>query len=237
MNSSSEECLIKISDVTDSIVYDISDDVFAIEPVGINVISPNGGEVWLNGSIQNIEWISENLGSAYLRIKLSTDNGQLWNSIVPAAPNTGIYSWLVNSNSASENCLIQIETLNHSFYDNSDSIFTIDILPAIEDDISEGQPADFYLSQNYPNPFNPSTIIKYQIPEAIFVSLTVYNILGNEIEVLVYEDKTSGTYEVEFSAKGGSIFAGDATDFPNGVYFYRLKAGNFVETKKMLFLK
>ncbi len=227
MYSASEECLIKISDVTDSIVYDISNEAFTIEPVGITVISPNGGEVWLNGSIQNITWISENLGSSYLRIKLSTDNGQNWNSMAFAVPNTGTYSWLVNSNSASEECLIRIETLNHNFYDDSDSIFTIEIIQAIEDNISEEQPADFNLSQNYPNPFNPSTIIKYQIPEANFVSLIVYNVLGNEIEALVYEEKPTGTYEVEFSGNG----------LPSGIYFYKLQAGSFVETRKMILLK
>ena len=86
---------------------------------------------------------------------------------------------------------------------------------------------NFNLSQNYPNPFNPSTIIKYQIPEANFVSLIVYNVLGNEIETLAYEEKPTGTYEIEFSGNG----------LPSGFYFYKLTAGSFVEIKKMVLLK
>ncbi len=96
-------------------------------------------------------------------------------------------------------------------------------------------PKDFMLYQNYPNPFNPSTTIKYTIPtspksfpkERTFVKLIVYDILGNEITTLVNEEKSAGTYEVEFSAKGLS----------SGIYFYKLTAGNFISIKKMILLK
>ena len=109
---------------------------------------------------------------------------------------------------------------------------------------------EFHLSQNYPNPFNPVTKIKYQIPLGFaaspfskggigggFVSLKIYDVLGNEVATLVNEEKQSGTYEVEFSAKGGSTSGGNAYSLPSGIYFYQLKAGNFVETKKMILLK
>jgi len=86
---------------------------------------------------------------------------------------------------------------------------------------------DFALFQNYPNPFNPTTTIKYQIPEISFVTLKVYDVLGIEIAVLVNEEKSVGNYEVEF----------DATRLPSGVYFYRLQANEFVETKKMMLVK
>ncbi len=88
-------------------------------------------------------------------------------------------------------------------------------------------PSDYLLSQNYPNPFNPSTIISYQIPELRFVTIIVYDVLGNEIATLVNEDKQVGSYEVEF----------DANSLSSGVYFYQLKAGSFVETKKMVLMK
>lgn len=86
---------------------------------------------------------------------------------------------------------------------------------------------NFYLEQNYPNPFNPSTTIKYSIPEIGFVSFIVFDVLGSEVATLVNEEKPAGSYEVEF----------DASILPSGVYFYQLKAGSFVETKKMIFLK
>ncbi|MBT8391613.1 MAG: T9SS type A sorting domain-containing protein, partial [Ignavibacteriaceae bacterium] len=85
----------------------------------------------------------------------------------------------------------------------------------------------YLLEQNYPNPFNPSTIISYQIPEDSFVSLTVFDVLGNEVASLVNENKQSGSYEVMFNA----------STLPSGVYFYTLAAGEFVGTKKMLLIK
>ena len=88
-------------------------------------------------------------------------------------------------------------------------------------------PIEFALYQNYPNPFNPSTTINYQIPELSNVTLKVYDVLGNEIKTIVNEEKQSGIYNVEF----------DATGLSSGIYLYRLQAGNFIETKKILLLK
>jgi Secretion system C-terminal sorting domain len=96
------------------------------------------------------------------------------------------------------------------------------------------QPNTFYLFQNYPNPFNPSTKIKFTIPTvethrnvSLQTTLKVYDVLGNEIATLVNEEKPAGSYEVEFSAKG----------LPSGIYFYQLKAGRFMETKKMVLIR
>ena len=90
----------------------------------------------------------------------------------------------------------------------------------------------FFLSQNYPNPFNPSTRIKYQIPELSFVTLKIYDVLGKEVATLDNEEKPAGSYEFEFSIGQESIPV-----LPSGTYFYQLKAGNFIETKKMVFIK
>ena len=89
------------------------------------------------------------------------------------------------------------------------------------------QPTTYKLENNYPNPFNPTTTIKYQIPELSFISLKVFDVLGNEILTLVETEKPVGTYEVEF----------DATNLSSGIYFYRIQAGSFVETKKMILLR
>ena len=91
---------------------------------------------------------------------------------------------------------------------------------------------NFVLSQNYPNPFNPTTKIQYTIPtvgvqRAVSVQLKIYNVLGKEVATLVNEYKSAGEYKVEF----------DASVLPSGVYFYQLKAGSFVETKKMVLLR
>jgi hypothetical protein len=86
----------------------------------------------------------------------------------------------------------------------------------------------FYeLVQNYPNPFNSITRIKYQIPEPAFVTIKVYDVLGNEIETLIKEEKIAGIYELEID---GSVLT-------SGIYYYRITARDFSETKKMILLK
>ena len=92
-------------------------------------------------------------------------------------------------------------------------------------------PNEFSLSQNYPNPFNPSTSIKYAISSRQFVTLKLFDVLGNEIAVLVNEEKSLGIYEINFSATGG------ASKLSSGVYYYQLRAGSLVQTKKMIYLK
>lgn len=87
--------------------------------------------------------------------------------------------------------------------------------------------SDFELLQNYPNPFNPNTTIRYQIPADGLVSIKVYDILGVEVKTLVNEEKPAGRYEVEFNAN----------NLASGIYFYRIQAGEFVDTKKMILLK
>jgi hypothetical protein len=92
---------------------------------------------------------------------------------------------------------------------------------------NEDLPTEYVLKQNYPNPFNPTTTIIYQIKELSFVTLKVFDVLGKEITTLVNNEKPVGSYEVEFNA----------TSLPSGIYFYRLQAGSFVETRKMILLK
>jgi len=105
----------------------------------------------------------------------------------------------------------------------------------VEVDVSA--PADFALEQNYPNPFNPTTTISFSIPATGFTSLKVYDVLGNEVATLVNEEKPAGNYTATFSAKGGSASGGNAYSLSSGTYFYKLQAGSFIETKKMILLK
>jgi hypothetical protein len=91
----------------------------------------------------------------------------------------------------------------------------------------EQLPNKFALEQNYPNPFNPSTTFRYSIPNQSKVIIKVYDILGKEIETLVNEEKPAGTYDLKWNAANP----------PSGVYFYQIRAGLFIETKKMILLK
>ena len=96
--------------------------------------------------------------------------------------------------------------------------------------VKEGNPnlpTSFELAQNYPNPFNPTTKIEFALPQSSRVSLTVFNILGQTVDVLLDRDLPAGYHEVDWNAGR----------YASGVYFYRLQAGNFVETRKMLLLK
>ncbi len=97
--------------------------------------------------------------------------------------------------------------------------------------ISNEIPNSFSLSQNYPNPFNPSTKIKFSIPSVEttrrVVSIKVYDALGREVSTLVNQQLTPGTYEVEW----------DASNYPSGLYFYKLTSGDFTETKRMILIK
>jgi len=100
--------------------------------------------------------------------------------------------------------------------------FTTDV-----NDVPGATPVAYALEQNFPNPFNPSTKINYSIPTEGFVTLDVYNSIGQKVANLVSESKTAGTYTVNF----------DASDLTSGIYFYKINSGNFTETKKMILLK
>ncbi len=93
--------------------------------------------------------------------------------------------------------------------------------------ISSNVPGKFSLSQNYPNPFNPNTVIRFQVQIAGFVSLKVYDVSGKEVETIINEKLNPGTYEASFEGSG----------LNSGVYFYKISAGSFSETKKMILLK
>jgi photosystem II stability/assembly factor-like uncharacterized protein len=88
-------------------------------------------------------------------------------------------------------------------------------------------PSVFFLSQNYPNPFNPSTSIQYAISSRQFVTLKVYDVLGKEIATLVNEERIAGTYEIIFNS----------SSLASGIYYYQIRAGDYVETKKMILMK
>jgi len=93
--------------------------------------------------------------------------------------------------------------------------------------LNNAAPKEFKLSQNYPNPFNPSTKIDYTLPVSGMVKVTVFNSLGQAVEVLVNRTQDAGSYTLTF----------DGSKFSSGVYYYRIDAGSFVDTKKMVFVK
>ncbi len=93
-------------------------------------------------------------------------------------------------------------------------------------------PTKYALAQNYPNPFNPSTLIKFDLPKASEVKLEVFNILGQKIRTLINREMTAGSYDITFDGKGD-----DKEQLGSGVYFYRLRAGDFEQSRSMMLLK
>lgn len=184
-------------------------------------------------SVQTIKWISEVPAgdSSWVKLELSiNDTLGPWNLIADGLKNNGQYQWNVPESMASYNkCRFR-----YTVYTEADSATSItpEGFYIIGEPVSAGNninslPEEFVLYQNYPNPFNPTTKISFVIGHSSFVTLKVYDIIGNEVATLVNEEKPAGEYEAEF----------DGSAFPSGIYFYQLKAGSFLQTKKMVLLK
>jgi len=169
------------------------------------------------------------------------------------------YELLVASDEQFNNVVLQVSQITDTSYSaqlqngeyfwkvkayTSSSTYTFsNVLSFVVDFPTEGKsendtPSEFYLGQNYPNPFNPSTKIKFTIPsvtlsevEGSFVTLKVYDVLGNVVATLVDEYKPARSYEVEFNQ------VSENRNLVSGIYFYQLKAGDYFETKKMVLLK
>ncbi len=185
--------------------------------------STNNGNSWSqtlsnNSSCQSL-FVYENkiFAGTELGAYLSNDSGKTWTEI--------------NEGFGSTNAIMSLEISGDYIFAcaSYNSIWKRPLSEIIvtSNDVSSEIPSKFSLEQNYPNPFNPSTKIKYQIPELSFVTLKVYNVLGSEVAALVNEEKPAGSYVLEFNG----------TSFPSGIYFYQLKAGSLVETKKMVLLQ
>jgi len=222
------EVAAKIDLVTGPFSAPFTFNTMADPTTNVTVSSPNGGEVWTQGTTHNITWTS--IAVTNVMIELSINNGASWSTVIASTPSSGIYSWLV-PNTPSTQCLIRISDVsNPAINDVSDNVFTIDIGVGVEDEFS-GIPDDYALLQNYPNPFNPNTTIYYGLPEESLVELKIYDILGNEIMKYSQEQQAAGYHKVNF----------DASELPSGTYIYQVKAvgtdKTFIETKKMILMK
>jgi photosystem II stability/assembly factor-like uncharacterized protein len=132
---------------------------------------------------------------------------------IPASSNEKAYSW-------------RIRAKNLTGFGQFSDIWTfIRITSSVS--LAGGIPNDYALYQNFPNPFNPTTIFKYDLPKSSMVRLSVYDIFGREVSILVNETRNAGSYEGKFDASG----------LASGVYFYRLQAGDFTQTKRLIVLK
>ena len=155
-------------------------------------------------------------------------------SFLPPRDSLGRYSFAIDT-AVTDSDTLYVRA--YTWYDGSPStskylyvqdvnIYGTSVVTAVE--WQKNQLPDTYrLSQNYPNPFNPSTVINYAIPKEGLVRITIYDVLGRLVTTLVNEAKPAGTYQLQFNA----------ANLTSGVYFYRIEAGNFAQTKKMILMK
>jgi hypothetical protein len=228
-NTPSTQCLVQISDVTNVSINDVSDATFTILPPPdptVIVTAPNGGEIWVIGTVNQIKWTSQDITN--LKIEYSTNNGNAWIVVIQSRPAAfGFYNWVI-PNPPSTQCLVRISDVDSAVInDVSDNIFTIENPVSVEN-INSGIPEEYNLYQCYPNPFNPSTVIEFSLPENVGnVKLTIYSILGEKVSELVNTSLTAGEYRYQWNAN----------NVKTGMYIYELRTDKFVSVKKMVLLK
>jgi len=193
----------------------------------VTMDTPNGGEVWSMGTEKIIRW-ETNIADS-VRLDLLYEQ-QIVRIIADTTfGNPSAFRWLIPTDLTVDTSYKVIITSisDPSIIDTSDASFSITPPPSGIETENLEIPDDYHLFQNYPNPFNPSTIIKFQLPVRSRVTLKIYDALSNEVETLIHEELSSGSYNVEFNA----------TNYASGIYFYRLIASDFVQTKKMILMK
>jgi hypothetical protein len=182
------------------------------------------GRVTINGSApnDNIELLAQNADTGFV-FTLSNTNGDFIFHVTDK-----IFNYTIRSSNLGAYNFNSV--LAHPGETNV--ILNLTLTDIVQDESLV--PKEYSLSQNYPNPFNPSTRIQYALSDKQFVQLKVFDVLGNEVATLINEEKATGNYSVDFNA---SNLPGGKAGLPSGVYLYKIQAGSFVETKKMILLK
>lgn len=200
--------------------------------LSITPVYPKGFERIKNNCIMFIDWLSAapSAQASKVKIELSvTGNGGPWNSIADSLPNNGRYQWHVPTSINSENCYFRYTVYIPGTSQSASTItpdrFIIGSLAGTEN--RNKLPEEYALYQNYPNPFNPATKIKYCLPKRSLVIIQVFDLNGREVFSLKNKNQQSGFYKITF----------DGSSLSSGVYFYRLTADEFSQTKKMILLK
>jgi hypothetical protein len=180
------------------------------------LVSEDEGVNWNTKSVPYSRVLaSDYSGRIYLDLRYSTDKGSTWVNL----PNSGFLGGFNYDIEINQSNRIYAASTSGIFYGEADSIVV---------SVENIEPVKtFSLSQNYPNPFNSSTVISYQLSVSGMAKLKVYDVLGNEVAILVDEMKSAGTHQIEFNAAGLS----------SGIYYYTIQAGSFIETKKMILMK
>jgi hypothetical protein len=149
----------------------------------------------------------------------SSDEGAIYEGTV-TADGSGNFSW-IGVASGPNVTAVAIDTAGNT------SQFSTPFVTIVEQFNHSQMPIRYRLYQNFPNPFNPKTIINYELPTTNFVELSIYNLLGQKVATLLSERQPAGSHQVEW----------DASQMPSGVYYYRIKAGEFENVKQMVLVR
>ena len=216
----------KILSLESAIIEETSEKLFIVDNLSL------GGNDSISVQEKNRkELLFKNFGVAKnyrlkLEIPLINEMGEFMNTSVSMNENSShliIPNW---ENLITQPVLILVDSGNDGTID--DTLEILNQITSVDDDQGSMLTPDSYnLAQNYPNPFNPTTKISWQTPVGSHQTLKIYDVLGNEVATLVDEFREAGRYEITF----------DASNLASGIYFYRLNAGSFVETKKMILIK
>jgi hypothetical protein len=169
-------------------------------------------------------------GNTNLRVAISSDNRATWTGLNQSIPDTTVIPSQIAPDSlipANVKTLASGSSLYIAIARVTGTTENSLVYTGTSVRLGNETPSTFLLSQNYPNPFNPTTAISYQLSAAGNVTLTVFDVLGKEVAILVNEKKEAGEHTIQFNA----------SDLSSGMYFYTLHAGNVVETKKMILMK
>jgi len=181
--------------------------------------------VIVSGSAGHVVWHDDRDGNYEIYYKRSSDGGVSWGTDTRLTNNSSFsgYPSISLSGSAVHVVWLDGRDGNDEIYYKRDPNGNVVGLTYMNSEL----PKEFKLEQNYPNPFNPSTNFEFRIAEFGFVHLTIYDVMGKEVETIVNGNLKPGTYKADWNA----------SKFTSGVYFYKLTAGSFTETKKMLLVK
>jgi hypothetical protein len=257
-NTSSVYCRVKISDVLHKSVVDSSSGNFIINNSNVRVSLPTMtsaplGVVTIPISVDKVNSVTFiNFSINYNPANLTLDNVQSSSELA-----SGALGYDVDKTTASPNYILRIVWISSTpvdangilfniyfknfnglntpltfdspnvMKDQNNQVIPIDYVNGLTDVKTTLLPKTFALLQNYPNPFNPSTTIRFELPKASKVNLSIYNILGQKIATLVDEFKIPGYYQIKWDAKS----------MANGIYFYSIRTGDNIVTKKMILLK
>ena len=220
--ASAENSAYQIFSIDTTVVFNNNSLAVRLEVKGTHTADQNIQTV--NGELNCKKFVIDNIVSYLiaptLPLKLFTISDTVW-----IASN----QWIVQDFMPSTNVDLSFAGLGKFTIPGSRKTLAAQIPTEVNN--SDAKVNDFKLYQNYPNPFNPSTIIKYSIPENSNVSLTIYDLLGNEVTTLINKEQNAGNYEVTFNPS--LINDGIST----GVYFYTLRTGTATITKKLIYLK